>query len=53
MIGDRTIGRGGTGGGGHSLREWWLNDGGDLAIKQAVLVLLAEAGMVGVAGTGP
>jgi len=40
-----TIGRGGVGGGGHALNEWWVNDKGHLAIQQALLVLLAEAGM--------
>ncbi len=40
-----TIGRGGTGGGGHSLGEWWLNDRGALAIQQALLLLLAESGI--------
>jgi acetylornithine deacetylase/succinyl-diaminopimelate desuccinylase-like protein len=40
-----TIGRGGRGSGGHSLDEWWMNDRGDLAIKKALLVLTAEAGL--------
>jgi tripeptide aminopeptidase len=39
-----TIGRGGAGGGNHSLREWWANDNGHLAIQRALLVTLAEAG---------
>jgi acetylornithine deacetylase/succinyl-diaminopimelate desuccinylase-like protein len=39
-----TIGRGGVGGANHSLDEWWLNQNGDLAIKKALLVLVAEAG---------
>ena len=38
-----TIGRGGKGGGAHSLNEWWLNDNGDEAVKMALLILLAEA----------
>lgn len=40
-----TIGRGGVGGGAHSLQEWWINDQGHLAIQNALLLLLAEAGM--------
>lgn len=40
-----TISRGGTGGGGHSLGEWWLNENGHLAIQQALLLVLAEAGL--------
>lgn len=40
-----TIGRGGIGGGAHSLQEWWINDGEHLAIQNALLLLLAEAGM--------
>lgn len=39
-----TIGRGGTGSGGHSLREWWLNEAGHIAIQNALTILLAEAG---------
>lgn len=42
-----TIGRGGAGGGGHSLDEWWLNDRGHLAIHKALLVVAAEAGLAG------
>ncbi len=38
-----TIGRGGAGGGGHSLREWWLNWDGHIAIQYALTVLVAEA----------
>ncbi|MEJ7739430.1 MAG: M20/M25/M40 family metallo-hydrolase [Chitinophagaceae bacterium] len=38
-----TIGRGGAGGGAHSLNEWWMNDKGHLAIQHALLVLVAEA----------
>lgn len=38
-----TIGRGGVGGGAHSLQEWWINDNGHLAIQNALLLLLAEA----------
>ncbi|MFD2571486.1 M20/M25/M40 family metallo-hydrolase [Spirosoma soli] len=40
-----TIGSGGTGGGAHSLKEWWLNDKGYLGMQRIMLVLLAEAGM--------
>jgi tripeptide aminopeptidase len=40
-----TIGRGGAGGANHSLDEWWVNQNGDLAIKKALLVVVAEAGV--------
>ncbi len=40
-----TIGRGGVGGGGHSPGEWWMNRDGARAIKNALLLLLAEAGV--------
>jgi tripeptide aminopeptidase len=40
-----TIGRGGKGGESHSLGEWWINDNGAEAIRFALLVLLAEAGL--------
>jgi tripeptide aminopeptidase len=40
-----TIGRGGKGGGVHSLNEWWINDKGHVAIQYALLVLVAEAGL--------
>lgn len=40
-----TVGRGGKGGGGHSLNEWWLDDNGDQAIQYALLLLLSEAGL--------
>ncbi|QKZ12811.1 M20/M25/M40 family metallo-hydrolase [Spirosoma sp. KUDC1026] len=40
-----TIGSGGTGGGAHSLGEWWLNDKGYLGMQRILLVLLAEAGV--------
>lgn len=39
-----TIGRGGVGGGAHSLNEWWLNENGAEAIKLALLLTVAEAG---------
>jgi tripeptide aminopeptidase len=41
-----TIGRGGKGGNAHSLDEWWINENGAEAIKFALLVLIAEAGLV-------
>jgi len=40
-----TIGRGGVGGGAHSLGEWWMNKNGAEAIKLALLLTLAEAGL--------
>lgn len=40
-----TIGRGGIGGGAHSLHEWWMNKDGAEAIKFALLLTVAEAGM--------
>nr|HPI80172.1 peptidase dimerization domain-containing protein [Cyclobacteriaceae bacterium] len=40
-----TIGRGGVGGGAHSLHEWWMNKNGAEAIKFALLLTVAEAGM--------
>lgn len=40
-----TIGRGGKGGSAHALGEWWINDNGAEAIKLALLLTLAEAGI--------
>ena len=40
-----TIGRGGVGGGAHALTEWWMNDKGHLAIQNALLILVSEAGI--------
>lgn len=40
------IGRGGKGGDAHSLNEWFINDDGAEAIKLAMLITLAEAGVV-------
>jgi acetylornithine deacetylase/succinyl-diaminopimelate desuccinylase-like protein len=40
-----TISRGGSGGGGHALSEYWVNENGAVAIKQALLLLAAEAGL--------
>ena len=39
-----TIGRGGTGRHGHSLNEWWLNKDGHLAIQNALLIPISQAG---------
>jgi len=41
-----TIGRGGVSGGAHSLNEWWVNDKGHLAVENALLILVSEAGLV-------
>lgn len=41
-----TIGRGGVGGGAHALTEWWINDNGHVAIENALLILVSEAGLV-------
>ena len=40
-----TIGRGGRGGGGHSLNEWWLNENGHIAVQNALAIMVAEAGL--------
>jgi acetylornithine deacetylase/succinyl-diaminopimelate desuccinylase-like protein len=40
-----TIGRGGDGGWGHSLLEWWANKEGYKAVQYAAVLLLAEAGL--------
>ena len=40
-----TLGRGGQGGGAHSLNEWWLNENGAEAIKLTLLLMVAEAGL--------
>ena len=40
-----TIGRGGEGDGAHSLREWWADVDGYLAIQRALLLAVAEAGL--------
>ena len=40
-----TLGRGGIGGEGHSPGEWWMNREGERAIQNALLVLIAEAGL--------
>ena len=43
-----TLGRGGVGGNGHAPGEWWINEDGHLAIQRALLVVAAEAGLVGI-----
>lgn len=40
-----TIGRGGRGGNGHAPDEWWINENGAAAIQQALLLLVAQAGL--------
>ncbi|MEX2530724.1 MAG: M20/M25/M40 family metallo-hydrolase [Gemmatimonadota bacterium] len=40
-----TLARGGSGGGAHSLDEWWVNEDGHLGIQQVLLVVLAESGL--------
>lgn len=40
-----TIGRGGAGGWGHSLLEYWVNDEGYKGVQNALLILLAESGI--------
>lgn len=40
-----TVGRGGTGGGAHSLNEWWIDDDAFVAIQWSLLIVLAEAGL--------
>lgn len=40
-----TIGRGGDGGGAHSLDEWWTNKEGYKSIQLALLILLSESGI--------
>jgi tripeptide aminopeptidase len=46
-----TIGRGGLGGGAHSLDEWWLPQRPELAVQKALLIVLAEAGFDGRGGS--
>ena len=41
-----TIGSGGAEGNAHALSEWWVNDDGASGIKQALLILAAEAGLL-------
>jgi len=40
-----TIGGGGEAQGAHSLHEWWMNKDGELGIRRALLILVAEAGL--------
>ncbi|GAB5526695.1 MAG: M20/M25/M40 family metallo-hydrolase [Roseivirga sp.] len=40
-----TLGRGGAGGNAHSLDEWWMNVNGAEAIKLALMITVAEAGL--------
>ncbi|MEX1181911.1 MAG: M20/M25/M40 family metallo-hydrolase [Gemmatimonadota bacterium] len=40
-----TIGRGGIGGNSHAPDEWWLDVDSERAIKRALLIVLAEAGL--------
>ncbi len=40
-----TIGRGGEGGGAHSLNEWWSNTDGFRGVQKAFLIALASAGV--------
>jgi tripeptide aminopeptidase len=48
-----TIGRGGRGGGAHSLDEWWLPERPELAVQKALLIVLAEAGYGAGSGSRP
>jgi tripeptide aminopeptidase len=41
-----TIGRGGEGGGAHSLDEWWVNKDGYLAIQEALLLILMQGSWI-------
>jgi len=41
-----TIGRGGTGGGAHSLGEWWAATEAHVGTERALLLLVASAGLV-------
>ena len=41
-----TIGRGGTGGGAHSLDEWWAANDVHVGTERALLLLVASAGKV-------
>lgn len=40
-----TLGRGGKGGGAHSLGEWWMNTDGVKAMKLALMITISEAGL--------
>ncbi len=41
-----TIGRGGVGGNAHAPDEWWINENGAEGIRRALLISVAEAGLV-------
>lgn len=41
-----TLGRGGVGGGAHSLNEWWSPRDAHIATQRALLLLVASAGLV-------
>jgi hypothetical protein len=41
-----TIGGGGVGSGAHSLDEYYVNQNGPRGIQRALLILLAQAGIV-------
>ena len=41
-----TMSRGGVGGNGHALTEWWENEDGHVAMQIGILTLLSEAGLV-------
>jgi tripeptide aminopeptidase len=43
-----TIGRGGVGGEAHAPGEWWLDVNSELATQRALIIILAEAGLVDV-----
>ena len=43
-----TIGRGGIGGNGHALDEFWVNRDGHLAIQRGLLLTLATTGIAGI-----
>ena len=45
-----TIGRGGVGGGAHSLGEWWGAQDAHVGTERALLLLVASAGLVNEAG---
>ena len=40
-----TLGRGGVGGGAHSLDEWWAPDNAHIGVQRALLVLVASTGL--------
>ena len=47
-----TIGHGGTGGGAHSLGEWWVDTDAHVGTERALLLLVASAGLVDWRGSG-